>query len=193
MVINRRRIAMHYLKNQFIFDLLTAFIFLIEYSIEEIYQTNFLSGLYKFMIYFRLPTFNLLYNRIIEKFRLSMRIHMSVIELFNLLYISLMILHLFASFWYFIALQHEDDPTYETWLTATGVIHENTLIKYLYSLYWSTATIMTVGYGDISAHNSEEVGFIIFTVVVGCMVFAYIINSIGNIIGEINKQNIMFK
>ena len=52
---------------------------------------------------------------------------------------------------------------------------------------------MTVGYGDISATNTEETLFCIFTIVVGCMVFAYIINSIGMIVGEINRENILFK
>lgn len=118
---------------------------------------------------------------------------MSVIELVNMLYISLMILHFFAAFWYAIAFYHSGDPTFRTWLTKNGIQTETLFIKYLYSLYWSTVTILTVGYGDIAANNAEEVVFVIFTVVVGCVVFAYIINSIGNIIGEIDKQNVVFK
>ena len=196
MVITRKRIAKHYLNNYFIVDILTSFIFLIDYLLtndtrsEE--QANFVS-FFKFLFYLRVTTFKLLYNRLIEKFHLSMRLHMSLIELVNLLFISLLILHLFAAFWFFIADYHANDRNYVTWLTKSNILDETIVTQYIYSLYWSSVTIMTVGYGDISAQNTEEICFSIFTVVVGCMLFAYIINSIGMIIGEINRENILFR
>ena len=196
MVVARKKIAKNYLKNNFFFDIMTAFIFFIDYMLTDVlfgfHGFTFLA-LFKFIFYFRATTFRTLYNRLIEKFRLSMRVHMSLIELVNLLFVSFLILHLFAAIWFLIAFQHIEDPNYETWLTAKNLVNEPISTQYIYSLYWSTVTIMTVGYGDFTAQNTEEVCFSIFTVVVGCMVFAYVINSIGTIVMEINRENILFK
>lgn len=194
MVANRKTIAKHYISNLFLWDGLTAFILLFDYNFhiyftEKDTNVNF----YKFLFFFRIKTFKSLYNRLLEKFRVSIRVHTSLIELFNLLFVSSIILHLFACFWYYLAFVHSDNPDYETWLTNKQLLSESIANKYIHSLYWSAVTIMTVGYGDIVAYNTEEVCFVIFTVLVGCIVFAYIINSIGMIVGEIDKQNIMFK
>ena len=100
MVVSRRKITKNYFHNYFIFDIMTAFIFLIDYCLtinEFNYRENYVA-FFKFIFYLRIITFRSLYNRLIEKFRLSMRVHMSLIELVNLLFISIIILHLFASF-----------------------------------------------------------------------------------------------
>jgi len=65
--------------------------------------------------------------------------------------------------------------------------------KYMYSLYWSAVTIMTVGYGDISPTNPAEVWFTIFAIFLGCGVVAYIISAIGNIMIDLKKENQIFK
>jgi hypothetical protein len=52
-------------------------------------------------------------------------------------------------------------------------------IKYIYSMYWSITTIVTVGYGDITPQNEYEVIVTIFTELIGCAVFGYLLNVIG--------------
>jgi hypothetical protein len=47
--------------------------------------------------------------------------------------------------------------------------------------------MITIGYGDITPQNTVEMTVSIFTSLIGCGVFAYSLNSIGNIISEINK------
>lgn len=43
-----------------------------------------------------------------------------------------------------------------TWLSDNHLKNETKLVQYFYAFYWSTVTIMTVGYGDISATNTTE-------------------------------------
>lgn len=48
--------------------------------------------------------------------------------------------------------------------------------------------MVTVGYGDIVASNDLEKGIAIMIMLIGSGVFAYSLNSIGDIMNEI-KQN----
>lgn len=51
-----------------------------------------------------------------------------------------------------------------TWVGANPFLFEdaNTAEMYIYSLYWSFATVSTTGYGDIAANNPVEAGLIAF-------------------------------
>lgn len=55
--------------------------------------------------------------------------------------------------------------------------------QYLTSLYWSFMTMTTVGYGDVVPHSSEEKLLSIFMMIISCGVFAWIMGSIGSVIG----------
>lgn len=132
-----------------------------------------------------------IYEKMIEIMKLR---HTSLLDLFNLLSFSFFILHVFACLWYLIAVLYAEYISSQTWLLKQANLRdEGDLVKYIYSLYWATVTIMTVGYGDISACNSIEVLFSTITIFAGCVVFGYIINTVGSIIGEINKEKSLFK
>lgn len=51
----------------------------------------------------------------------------------------------------------------------------------------------TVGYGDITPQNTDEKIFVICMTLVSCGVFAFAINTIGNIFSEKEKKNVEFK
>ena len=52
-------------------------------------------------------------------------------------------------------------------------------MRYIYSFYFGTSTIFTVGYGDISPRNEAEVVIVIVVQSVGVIIMGYIINEIG--------------
>lgn len=80
-----------------------------------------------------------------------------------------------------------------TWIDNKGLENESWQVIYLYSYYWSVLTVMTVGYGDIVPQNIWEVICATIAISLGCIVFAYIISSVGDIVEEIQKDQIKFR
>ena len=52
---------------------------------------------------------------------------------------------------------------------------------YVSALYWAFSTMTTVGYGDIRATNDAERVFSIFAMLLGAIVFGYIVGSMASI------------
>lgn len=61
-------------------------------------------------------------------------------------------------------------------------------VKYIYSLYWASTTMISIGYGDITPQNSYEVGFTICMQFLSCLLYGYAINEIWSIIQELNSK-----
>lgn len=53
--------------------------------------------------------------------------------------------------------------------------------------------MITVGFGDICPLNVEEKLYVVLMTIISCGVFAYAVNTIGNIFSEISKQNAVIK
>jgi hypothetical protein len=60
-----------------------------------------------------------------------------------------MCIHIAACFWFLTARIDSFSP--DTWVVRNDFHDETIIIKYLASIYWSVATVLTVGYGDIHA------------------------------------------
>ena len=108
------------------------------------------------------------------------------IDLCVLLLTSLLFSHFFACLFHLVAV---DSSNKITWLTFYSINKKSIYQQYLYALYWSTVTLMTVGYGDITPQNSEEIAITLVTVLCGCFVFGYNLNKIANIFQDMNRQN----
>ena len=180
---NRKKIIISYLKSEFLIDICS----LIFYTIDLTRESHFRFLKYLFMI--RWKKLGKIYVKIQEKFKINVKIHPSVLDLINLLFFAFFILNIFACCWFYIGSLENS----ESWLFEKKITDESKITKYFYSIYWSTVTIMTVGYGDITATNLKEVIFSVFTVFFGCGIFAYFINSIGTIVQDIKKESSLFK
>lgn len=77
------------------------------------------------------------------------------------------------------------------WIQKNGLIDSKVTSIYINSLYFAIVTIITIGYGDVTAQSDIEKLFVILMAFLSCNNFAYSINQIGNILNEYNikKQN----
>ena len=143
----------------------------------------------KLLIYIKLLDFKLIYSRIMEKFLIQEK-YQNIISLIKIAFISLLFAHIIGCFWHFIA---EIQFPEISWLSVRNLESSPWLQRYLYSIYWASVTIMTVGYGDIVPQNNSEVLLALATIIFGCGVYAFNLNSIGMILQDINKENTRFK
>ncbi len=61
--------------------------------------------------------------------------------------------------------------------------------KYIYSLYFSATTLLTVGYGDIAPTNVKEVAAILVTEFIGIAIFGYAVNKIGAALSNMQEKS----
>ena len=88
--------------------------------------------------------------------------------------------HWFACLWFMIG-DYEESAGIASWLTINGIEASAGYVQYVNSLYWATATMTTVGYGDVVPITSTEKIFGMVVMLLACCIFAYIMNSIGGI------------
>ena len=88
--------------------------------------------------------------------------------------------HVSACFWYMTAKLSEFNE--DTWVIRYGYLDYDVASKYLISLYWAIATILTVGYGDISAHTTLERFFSIIWMLVGIAFYTLTIGVITSVL-----------
>jgi len=95
--------------------------------------------------------------------------------------------HIIACVWHWCAFVHLDDES--TWLNVQGFpVDQTSIIKrYVVSLYFTTTTICTVGYGDISAYNTTERVLVIFFLFLGASNFGYIIGCMRELMEEYDE------
>ena len=94
--------------------------------------------------------------------------------------------HISACFWYLTAKLSDFDE--DTWIMRYGYIDDSNGKKYLASLYWAVATILTVGYGDISGRTLVERCFAIIWMMIGVAFYAVTIGIITSVLDHIDTK-----
>ena len=192
-VIERRRwkIFRNYSRNQLKFDLLTLLPILLDSMLGESNEYNTLYlHLMKFAFFLKMSTCQEISGRILERFMIKEK-WQCIMDLFKTFCVSFLVAHLFACFWYMTA-NYSFSFYNVSWLSKADLLDASWQTKYIYSFYWASVTMMTVGYGDIVPQNENEVIICIFSVVLGCVVYAYNLNSIGTILQKFNRENVEF-
>jgi len=89
-------------------------------------------------------------------------------------------MHFTGCLFYYIGSHTSDE---ESWLYkhAPGWEDESVWSRYLLSIYWSTTTLTTVGYGDYSPVNDSEIGIAMMTMIVGAIGFSLITGTVSSV------------
>ena len=106
----------------------------------------------------------------------------------------ILISHIIGCLWNLLA-QHQ--ITYnlseKTWLHHQKLEKRSLSEKYVTSIYWAIVTMLTVGYGDVIPISIYEKIFAMFTLFLACIIFAYSMNVIGNILNSMEAEDNLLK
>lgn len=187
LVTTRLYILKNYMKKYLINDISTVLVFIVVSSVEDSEVLPF----FQLVFYLNAKRFFNIHNILDEKFKLYYRFH-GFLEILELIFFSLFIIHIFACGFYWISIQSIDDYP-KTWISVEEINTNNWQEGYTYAFYWATITIMTVGYGDVVPQNTIERIYVIFTAIMGCGVFAFNVSMIGRICEKMSKDDEEFK
>ncbi len=85
-----------------------------------------------------------------------------------------------------------DSWVYPAWNTTESAHWGEVSRQYIYSLYWSTLTLTTIGDLPHPQTNVEYI-FVIFDYLIGILMFATLVGNVGNIIANTQKNKAKFQ
>lgn len=107
-------------------------------------------------------------------------------DLIKVIGMNLLVCHLLACALIAIASIHPD----ESWMMTNHIISSPWWEQYIWSYYFGTTIILTIGFGDLHPGNIIEAFFIIIISFCACLFFGYNINYIGNLINLIKQEEV---
>ncbi|CAM9240513.1 unnamed protein product [Choristocarpus tenellus] len=122
-------------------------------------------------------------SRKMARMDMTVYIKPSVVRLIKLLGKIVYVAHLIGCMWSLV--DECDNTQVEEWTQCGG---EGLGSKYLASFYWTIATLMSVGYGDVSANTNNERLYALLTEVIGATAFGFIIAMVTVIVETMDPQ-----
>ncbi|CAD8177398.1 unnamed protein product [Paramecium pentaurelia] len=110
----------------------------------------------------------------------------SLLELLKLLLVLFFVLHCFSCLWYFVGYYSQLYSEKGCWLEFYHIQNETWSVQYLYSFYFSTVTMFTIGYGDVVPISYLERIVAILYMMICSIQLSYSVSTVGAIIDTIS-------
>lgn len=112
----------------------------------------------------------------------KMRLNVAKERLLIFAIFSILFVHTITCLWIFLGAYNMDEEHIENWIESFGYNIDKIGEMYTIGFYWTITTITTVGYGDISAKNTEERILASFIMIIGVIAFSFSTGSLSSII-----------
>ncbi|CAD8184791.1 unnamed protein product [Paramecium pentaurelia] len=110
----------------------------------------------------------------------------SMLELLKLILVLFFVLHCYSCLWFFVGEYSHNHSVQGSWLELYHIEHETFAVQYLFSFYYSTVTMFTVGYGDITPVSYIERIISIFYMMFCSIQLSYSVSTVGTILDKIS-------
>ena len=192
LVVENRKILCHYLSSWFPFDLVAVFPFdtiILSDKYNTLVRVARLPKLYRLIRITKLLRMvklvkekRKILNPLIRMGAGTQRLLISIISI-------IIFCHIACCFWYLTAIM---DDGLDNWVDFNHYIDASNFELYIASFYWVTSTVVTVGYGDIYAVNTNERIMSIVLMFVGVIFYSFTIGSLSSLLSEFDAKNSIF-
>jgi len=193
----QRELARHYLKSWFAVDLLSCIPFSLlslplgseqrSHTYNSLARLLRLPRMYKLLRIFRLVQAAKDFHGAGDCMQDCLQVNSRLFKMLRFLLYVLVSVHISACFWYITARLDEFGP--ETWVHRLGFAEESAGTKYLASFYWAATTVVTVGYGDVSARTQLEMMIAAGWMIVGGGFYSYTVGSLSSVLSGLDTQD----
>ncbi|CDW88827.1 cation channel family protein [Stylonychia lemnae] len=129
-------------------------------------------------------------SRFVKYLNQALQIGIGFERLIYLLLMFLVMCHVTACLWIFVA---KYEASGKNWITQNGYEGDDNYTIYITSFYFTVTTIVTVGYGDIHAYSIGEKYMSIILMIIGVISFSFATGALSNIISNYDASQAHLK
>lgn len=178
-VVDKKKKISNYVRTFFFNDLL---VLISIFPLEAIYQIKILRILFLFVY----KTVKRIIENIREFFEESCK--EDIFDFWYLLLKMVLIAHILACIWHVLGYYLINFVEF-SWLSIDGKYEKDWISRYIMSIYWAFTTMSTVGYGDITPQNNGERVFCMIAMMIGAILFGYLVNTVGGILNRMEEKS----
>ena len=210
LIVSKRKIAINYIFSYFILDLISSIPFSLisfcynkltppEKTMNKKYQNIQTFGrlgkfyrVLKWTKVFRLFKIKKEKKKESKNKLISKLARKKIYKILKFAFFIIILVHLSSCMWIFIITYSSNGYGFSQILLKYNLSLDNKVQIYILSLYYLFGTITSVGYGDITPSTIGERIFLIFFLIVGCMLFSYILTALSSIFSQIDTKTQIF-